>query len=434
LLFAGLLIFAACGGDDDNGSASNTQGGGTTSATRDLSGQSFTVAAVWSGAEQANFQKVLDAFDKQTGAKATFQSTGDDIATVLGTAIQGGQPPDVAVLPQPGLLRDLANQGSLTPIDDVAGANVDAHYADIWRTLGTVNGKLYGVWVKAANKSTVWYRTAAFDTAGIDPPKDWDALLKDSQTLSDAGETPWAIGGANGWVLTDWFENVYLRTAGPEKYDQLAAHQIPWTDPSVVDALNTLGDVFKHGDWIAGGASGALQTTFDDSVPLVFADNPKAAQVYEGDFVVSNIESDTNAKVGTDAKFYPFPSINGKDGVMGGGDVAVLLKDSPAGREFIKYLSTPESAEVWAPLGGFISPDKDVDTSKYPDATTRELAEQVTGAETFRFDLSDLQPAAFGGTDGQGEWKLMQDFLSNPSNAQGIAQQLESAAAQAYAK
>jgi alpha-glucoside transport system substrate-binding protein len=117
---------------------------------------------------------------------------------------------------------------------------------------------------------------------------------------------------------------------------------------------------------------------------------------------------------------------------MGGGDVAVLLKDSPAGKAFIDYLATPEAAEVWAPLGGFISPDKDVDTSLYPDATTRQLAEQVTGAETFRFDLSDLQPAAFGGTDGQGEWKLMQDFLSNPSNATGISQQLEAAAVQAY--
>ena len=433
LVFAGLLVFAACGGDDDDsGSASDTSGSGTTSASADLKGQSFTVAAVWSGTEQANFQKVLDAFEKKTGAKATFQSTGDDIATVLGTAIQGGQPPDVAVLPQPGLLRDLASEGALKPIDDIAGTNVDAHYADVWRQLGTVDGKLYGVWVKAANKSTVWYRTAAFDDAGVTPPKDWDGLLKTSQTLSDSGTTPWAIGGANGWVLTDWFENVYLRTAGPEKYDQLAAHQIPWTDPSVVDALNTLAQVFNHKDWIAGGPSGALQTTFDDSVPQVFGDNPKAAEVYEGDFVAANIDADTSAKVGSDAKFYPFPSIKGNDGVMGGGDVATLLKDSPAGKAFIAYLATPEAAEVWAPLGGFISPDKDVDTSLYPDATTRQLAEQVTGAETFRFDLSDLQPAAFGGTDGQGEWKLMQDFLSNPSNATGISQQLEAAAAQAY--
>ncbi len=132
------------------------------------------------------------------------------------------------------------------------------------------------------------------------------------------------------------------------------------------------------------------------------------------------------------AKFYAFPDIDGNGGVMGGGDVAVLMKNSDAGKAFVSWLATPEAGEVWAPLGGFISPDKDVDTSKYPDATTRQLAEQVTSAPTFRFDLSDLQPAAFGGTDGQGEWKIMQDFLSDPSNPAGTAAQLEAAAKQAY--
>src|SRR5690606_30760712 len=139
-------------------------------------------------------------------------------------------------------------QGALQPIEDVAGEEIDENYDEIWRELGTVDGELYGVWFKAANKSTVWYNVPVFEDAGVEPPEDWDGFLDTSQTIADFGVTPVAIGAADGWVLTDWFENVYLRTAGPDLYDQLATHEIPWTDPSVTDALTTLGELFGQPD------------------------------------------------------------------------------------------------------------------------------------------------------------------------------------------
>src|SRR5690606_1153267 len=141
-----------------------------------------------------------------------------------------------------------------------------------------------------------------------EPPEDWDGFLDTSQTIADFGVTPVAIGAADGWVLTDWFENVYLRTAGPDLYDQLATHEIPWTDPSVTDALTTLGELFGQPDLIAGGVEGALQTEFPQSVTETFSDPPGAAQVFEGDFVAGIITGDTEAELGTDATFYPFPT------------------------------------------------------------------------------------------------------------------------------
>ena len=431
------LFFAACGDDDDgDGGATPTSGseggGGDTTEAPDLSGQSIEVAAVWSAGsdEQPNFEAVLDLFEQQTGASVTFVSTGDDIAAVLGTRIQGGDPPDVALLPQPGLLRDLVRQGALIPIDDFAGDLVDENFDPLWRELGSVDGELYGVYYKVANKSTFWYRPDVLADAGVDPPEDWDGLIEVAQTVSDSGVTPLSLAGGDAWTLTDWFENVYLRTAGPDMYDQLATHEIPWTDQSVVDALTLLADLWSRPNFVAPGSTTAL---FTESVALVFNDPPGAAMVFEGDFAAGTIRAETTATLGENADFFPFPSIDGSPpAVIAGGDVAVMLSDNPAARELIRFLASPEAAEVWVERGGFTSPNKNVDLNRYPDDIARRAAEQLIEAEDLRYDLADLQPAAFGSTPAQGMWKILQDFLANPSNPQATAQQLEAAAAAAY--
>lgn len=427
LVAAGVLMAASCSSDDDGGESESSV------SDKDLSGETLEVAAVWSGDEQANFEKVLKKFEDETGAKVKFTSTGDDIATIVGGRIEGGSPPDVAVLPQPGLLKDFAEEGSLESIEDAAGATVDENYDESWRDLGTVDDTLYGVWFKASNKSTFWYDVEALDAAGVNPPGDWQSLVDDSQTVLDSGITPMSVGGADGWTLTDWFENVYIRTAGPEMYDKLATHEIPWTDDSVVEALDTMGEVIGQDEFVVDGLKGALQIDFPTSVTNVFGDNPKGAMVYEGDFVAGNITDETDAELGTDADFVPFPSIDDSDdAVIGGGDVAVMLTSSEASEALIEFLATPEAAEVWAAEGGFTSPNENVDTDVYPDETSKKSAEQLIDAEVFRFDLSDLQPSAFGSTPGKGLFKLFQDWLEDPSQSKKIAEEMESAAAAAY--
>jgi alpha-glucoside transport system substrate-binding protein len=425
------LVTAACGGGG---------GGGGTDADQvlgdvDLAGTEIEIAGVWTGSEQEAFRAVLDAFEEQTGASVTYTSTGDDIAAALGPRISGGSPPDVAMLPQPGLLRDFAEQGVLQPIEETVGETVDANYDPVWRELGTVDGELYGVWFRAANKSLVWYNTGAFEDAGVEPAENLDDFLANAQTLTDAGVPAISVGGADGWTLTDWFENVYLRTAGPEKYDQLAEHQIPWTDESVKQALQVLGDIFDPA-LLAGGTQAALQNDFNTSITRVFTDPPEAALMSGGDAVAGVISSDTNAELGTDADVFPFPEIEGSGpAVVGGGDVAVLMRDSEGGRALVEFLATPTAGEAWAEQGGFISPNKGLDADVYPDEITRTIATSLQEAgENFRFDLSDLQPSEFGGTPGRGLFKLFQDFLANPSDVDGITQQLEDAAAAAFGR
>jgi ABC-type glycerol-3-phosphate transport system substrate-binding protein len=411
-----------------------TLGSASASVSRgkSLDGQHVEIAAVWTGAEQKNFKKVLDAFEEKTGASTTFTSTGDDISAALEPRIAGGDAPDVAILPQPGLLKDFVQRGALKPVEDAAGAEVDRNYAPIWRTLGTVDGQLYGVWVKAADKSLVWYNANVFEDAGVKPATTFDQMLSDMQTISDFGVPPLSIGAANGWTITDIFENIYLAQAGPDMYDKLTAHEIPWTDPSVIDALTTMGKMVPA-KFLAGGVSGTLQTEFPDSVQNMFKNPPKAAMNVEGDFVAAVVSGDTKAKVGSDAKQFPFPAIGtNPPPTVTGGDVAVMFNDTPGARALVKFLASPAAGNVWAKPGGYLSPNKNVAKRSYPDATTRDIAATLTSSDNVRFDMSDQQPSAFGGTDGQGEWKIFQDFLSDPSNVDGIAQQLESAAARAY--
>ena len=307
-----------------------------------------------------------------------------------------------------------------------------SNYSPAWRQLGSVGGTLYGVWFKAANKSLIWYNEGVFERAGVAPPSGIDGLVSLARGLAKSGMPAFSVGGQNGWTLADWFSNLYLRLAGPARYDLLAAHKIPWTDPSVTATLGLLARVLDP-HVIAGGPGGALVTSYQQSVQQAFAARPAAAMVFEGDFVAGIISGTTRAVLGVDADVFPFPAI-GQPGpmVVAGGDAAVLMRRSAAGDALVRYLATPQAAAIWAAAGGFVSPDINLGLSVYPDAISRTIAASLLEAgDNFRFSLSDLTPAGFGGTEGQGMRKILQQFLvSRDVNA--TAAQLEQAASKAY--
>ncbi|MFI7398887.1 ABC transporter substrate-binding protein [Streptomyces sp. NPDC049541] len=436
LLAAALaLALTGCGGSDkkDNGGGGGKETGATVTLPK-LNGVSLEVAAVWTGAEQKNFKAVLSEFEKRTGAKVTFVPAQDPIINFLGSKIAGGKPPDVAMLPQPGAIKQAVDKGWAKPVNADVQSELAKNYSQGWQDIGKVGGKQYGVYYKAANKSLIWYNAKVFANAGAKEPKTWKDLLTTAQTIYDSGVTPFSVAGADGWPGTDWFENVYLSQAGPEKYDQLAQHKIKWTDPSVKQALTTLAQIWGKKDYVAGGASGALQTSFTDSVTNTFTggDQPKSAMVYEGDFVQVNI-AQTKAKIGTDAKVFPFPTVGATAPVVTGGDAAVIFKDSKGAQALAKFLASPDAATIQAKLGGYLSPNKNVPNSAYPNAVQQTIAKAlIDSGDDFRFDMSDQAPQAFGGTPGKGEWKDLQDFLKNPTDVAGTQAKLEKDAAAAY--
>ncbi len=393
----------------------------------------ISMDGVWSGAEQSAFQDVINTFHQRyPKVTVNFRSTGDNTPTVLAKAVAGGHPPDLADIAQPGLIKQFAERGALKP-ETYALSSYRANFGPAWVKLGTLNGKLYGVVFKASNKSTVWYNVHAFKTAGISPPTTWRQLLSDAQTMKASSTPAYSIGAADGWTLTDLFENIYLRQAGVAKYRALSGHAIKWTDPTVKKALRTMAAVLSDTSNIYGGATGALHTDFPTSVNNVFEGPPKAAMVMEGDFVPG--VATVTATPTTDYNVFTFPSINGSGPeVEIGGDTIVAFKDTPAIEAFVKFLTTPQAAAAWAKHGGFATGNKNMSPSAYPDPITRSTAAPVASATTVVFDMSDQQPASFGATAGRGEWALFQDFLRDPKNVNGTAAKLEDAASAAYKK
>jgi ABC-type glycerol-3-phosphate transport system substrate-binding protein len=420
-----LALAAGCGGGSS--SSGSSESGGSTS---NISG-SVSVMGIWTGPEQAAFQKVIDGFNEQNpDVSVKYTSAGDELPTQLATAVAGGNPPSVAFVAQPGLIKDFVGKGALKPID-YAKSDVEQNLGQSAVDIGSVDGKLYGVLYKAANKSLVWYNVKAFNDAGVQPPKTWDEFIQNAGTLKASGVPAYSIGVDVGWPITDLFENIYLSQAGPDNYDKLSTHEIPWTDQTVKDALKTMAQVLGDGSNIYGGTSGALQTDFPTSVGNVFIDPPKAAQIMEGDFVPGSAK--TTLQPGSGYNVFPFPQVGDTPNlVMGGGDIAIAFEDNPAVQAFMKYLTTTEAAEIWAKQGGFASLNKGLDPSVYPSDIEETTAGPLTKATAFRFDMSDLQPAAFGATVGQGEWKIFSDFVKDPSNVDGTAAALEKAAAKAY--
>jgi hypothetical protein len=321
----------------------------------------------------------------------------------------------------------------LVPLDRETSAVVRRDYSPIWQSLASADGTLYGVWFKAANKSLLWYDVGAFERAGMAPPDGLSDLLPAARTLRADGVVPFSVGGGDQWTLTDWFENLYLQLAGAHDYDLLAAHDMAWTDPSVQTTLGLLAQLLAP-QFLRGGVAGTLNTGFPDSVARAFSTPPGAAMVAEGDFVAGVITAQTKARIGIDVDVAPFPAANpAVPAVVGGGDVAVQLRSSPAAAELMRYLATPAAAAIWAAAGGFISANLELDLSVYPDDVTRSIARRLLEAgDGFRFDLSDLQPTAFGSTPNAGMQVALREMLIS-HDVSGTAQRLEAAAAAAYA-
>jgi len=397
-------------------------------------GGSVSLWAEWSSAEQQNFEAVLVPFEAETGVTVNYSSKGSNMDTAIDAAVAGGAPPQVALVPDPGTLLTLAKKGAIQPLAPVLGSEV-SDYGSAWNNLVTYNGKLYGVWFKGANKNTIWYNPAEFALAGIKTtPTTWQQLLTDAATLKRAGVTPFSVCTGIGWPVADLWQNLYLKTAGATSYNALAAHNIPWTSPTVTTAFDTLAELVGQPSYLLGGTKGTLANAYPTCVDEVFpkaGSMPKAAMVIEADFVVNEIVGNSaNYTAGTTGAggkkctanpaatpcydFFPFPAPaadqKNNSAIQGSGDVAMLLKPSAAAKALIKYLGSPEAGEIWAHLGGFASPNKMVPLSSYPDPVTMADASELQHATGFVFSLDDLQ-----GSWEPSLWQDMLNFVKNPS-------------------
>lgn len=395
-------------------------------------GHTVEVVGLWTGGEQRAFRGVIDAFQRDTGIQIDYTALGDDLPTVLETRIAAGDPPDVAVIAQPGLLRRYVDAGAAAPLAPAAVREVARNYTPTWRRFASVGGVEYGVYLKAAYKSLVWYRDDVFADTGVSPPATLDDFVRDVGVLADAGVPPLAVGAADGWVLTDWFENILLRTAGPGRYRALAARKIRWTDPAVREALSVMDSLLRE-DFLLGGASGAVRTQFPASVRAVFGPRGSGAMVYGADFVAGLLGQEEREH----ARTFDFPGVTAEPPRAGvvGGDTAVAFSADPATARFMAYLATPAAAALLTRHTGFLSPNLGVPPERYTDVWSREFAGRLNDPDhEILFDLSDTAPTAMGALRGGGHWRILQEFVAGERDVPNTQAALEDAAVMAYGR
>jgi alpha-glucoside transport system substrate-binding protein len=386
-----VFVVSACGGGGSQ-APGGSGGGGTTGAT-------ITVTSLWGGSEQESFQKVLDEFKAKTGNTATYDAQRTDYATVLQSKITSGAPPDVAIMPGLGFLRQFARSGGIKKIKDLGidPASLEGNYPPGILDPGKVDGELYGIMVKFNSKSTFWYRPDTLKSASVDVPKSWDDLKGAITKLQSSGTaTPLALGAKDSWTLTDWFEEVYLRQNGADAYKKLFSPDGDWTDASVKKALDTMKEVITDKN-VPGGITGALGVAFTDGIAQAFGTNPTAAMYYEGGFVggIATGQVNTALKIGETIDWFPFPTFAGPGDTAAeiGGDEIAALTTKPGVKEFIQFMTTADSGTAWAKTGAIISPVKAVGADAYPNDLAKKEAAQVAGASAVVYDGSDTLPA-----------------------------------------
>jgi alpha-glucoside transport system substrate-binding protein len=382
------LLLGACGGDENP-----TGDGGESSGT-------VTILGVIVGEQQEKLEAAIAPFEEATGIDVVYEGT-DAFATILPARVEGGDAPDIAMFPQPGLMQDFARDGQLVPLDGALDTDAIASaYAPSWIDLGTVDDQLFGIWYRVSVKSLVWYDPAEFDSAGYEIPETWDDMIALSDQIVADGNVPWCLGmesgDATGWVGTDWVEDIMLRTAGADVYDQWITHGIPFTDPAVENAFQRFGEIALNEDYVRGGTVGVISTPFGDSPNALFNEPPGCYMHRQANFIASFFPEDV--VLGEDVSIFPLPGIDPEFGtpVLVAGDVFGMFNDTPESRAFLEYLASPEPHEIWAGLGGFISPHNDVGLDVYPDEVSRIQAEILADADVVRFDGSDLMPGAVG--------------------------------------
>ena len=390
-----------------------------------------TVYGTIADTEAELLEESFKPFEDETGIDVQYESS-KEFESQIGIRAQGGNPPDIAIFPQPGLLADLASRGFLKAAPEGVIANVDEYWSDDWAAYGTVDGTLYGAPLMASVKGFVWYQPAKFAEWGVEVPATWDELLELTATIqATTGAAPWCAGfgsgDATGWPGTDWVEDLVLRQAGPEVYDQWVANEVQFTDPQIQDAFNSVGDILLNPAYVNAGfgdVQSINSTEFGD--PAVALANGTCALHHQASFFDGFI-SDAGATVAPDGDVWAFvtPGVEaGANAVTGGGEIVGAFDDSPSTVAFLEYLSSPEWANERVSLGGVISANNGLDPANASSGILSQAIEILQDpATTFRFDASDLMPGAVGAGS---FWKGMVAWVGGTPVAE-VTEQIESA-------
>lgn len=394
-------------------------------------GTKVTMFGPFVDADQVKFETSIKEFEEKTGIDIQYEGSKEFEATI-NIRVDGGNAPDIADFPQPGLLASIAKTGKVVDLNSVLDQDkLAANYNKSWLDMSKMDGKdgqiMAGIWNRSNVKSLVWYPKKQFDEAGYKVPETWDELMALTEQIAKDGDPAWAIGiesgAATGWPATDWVENIMLRTTTPENYDKWVTGELPFNSPEVKNAVEIMSKIWLNKDYVYGGAKSIVTTSFGDAPAPIFNNPPKAWFNMLGNFITSFFPE--TAKVDEDYDWFYLPPIDAQYGkpVLVAGDIYAMFNDRPEVRAVMEFFTTGESIKSWVQSGGVIAPMNDASLDWYTSESDRRMAKLVQDASTLRFDGSDLMPGKVGaGTF----WKGMTDYVSGTVSLDQALEQIQS--------
>ncbi|EXX88216.1 ABC transporter substrate-binding protein, partial [Paenibacillus darwinianus] len=386
----------------------------------DFKGKKVTMFGPFADADEVKFNESIKAFEEKTGIDIAYEGSKEFEATIA-VRVNGGNAPDIADFPQPGLLKGFVKDGKVVDVKSfLSDEYLNKQYAQSWLDMGTMAGPngdiMAGVWARSSVKSLVWYNKKAFEEAGYTIPKTWDELKKLSDQIAADGDPAWSIGiesgTATGWVATDWMEDIMLRTTTPENYDKWVNGELKFTDPIVKNAAEKMSEIWFNEDYVYGGRKSIATTSFGDAVKPVYENPPKAWLHRQAGFITSFFPEGLTPE---DFDWFPLPAIDEQYGTPAliSGDIYAMFNDRPEVRAVMEFFTTADSLKTWIQSGGVTAPMNGADPSWYANEAERKMADFLGTATTIRFDGSDLMPGSVGaGTF----WKGMTDYVSGAAD------------------
>lgn len=417
------VVATACGGGSNKPSGQPTGANATGTVT------------VFNAMEPAEAQALQGVVDKYINANVKYRvniEQSADFETQAKIRIQGGNPPEVLMYPQPGSVIEQAKAGHAIALEDLGFTKeqLEATFGKYLVSLGEYNGKHYGLPTNVNLKSMIWYPKKAFEAKGYQIPTTWDQLIALSNQIKADGGTPWCMGfesgGATGWPATDWMEDIMLRTAGTDTYDKWVKHEIPFTDPAVKRAAQLFGQILFTPGYVLGTAKNSTSINFGDApLPMFNKKGPGCWLYRQASFI--NAFFPKKAKAGVDYDWFYFPPID-KQGTLIAGELSTVFKDTPAVRDFLhRFISVQVQCAQGANTAmSRISPVLAVPSSCYANPQLAKAAEVVTSglkAGNARFDASDMMPSAVGSGS---FWTGMVKYIQKgASSLDGVLKEIE---------